>query len=185
MTKHSFDVGAIKTAPEVLRVWEEAGEGLPNAEAWGMAIEAGTNDLIAARLAERAIGYVTIRWSGPHPMEPQFRDLVAKNYEDQMPAAIYALYVNPAHRRLGAGRALMQAAERRILEHPEAANSVVLNVNVENEPAKRLYKSMGYRVLQAVGGQEFELDVPRWNPQNQAFEPNHIKAVAMAKDLKS
>ncbi|HVS78916.1 MAG TPA: GNAT family N-acetyltransferase [Candidatus Saccharimonadales bacterium] len=182
MANSDFYTARVVTGPEVYRVWEETGHGLPNAELWGSAIEAGANDMIAARRAGRAVGYVTIRWGGPHEREPGFYDMVSKNYTDGLPPAVYALYVDPDYRQQGAGRALMQAVERRVLEHPEALDSVVLNVDTKNRAARELYESMGYRILSSAGVEEFEIDAPPADAE-MGEGPNYFRAIAMAKDL--
>ncbi|MBE4907557.1 GNAT family N-acetyltransferase [Bacillus luteolus] len=59
-------------------------------------------------------------------------------------ATIFAMYVNPDHRKLGVGKQLMVAAieEAQKLDEIE---QIYLTVNASNEPAKRLYLSLGFK----------------------------------------
>lgn len=58
------------------------------------------------------------------------------------PAWIATLGVLPAYRRRGIGRALLAACEAQLPRGP-----VRLSVRVSNQPARRLYESMGYRPI--------------------------------------
>ena len=75
---------------------------------------------------------VGVVWIGPHP------DLAGAAY-------VFDLEIHEAHRGRGLGRAAMQAAETLVTE---AGLSVIgLNVFGYNEPARRLYESLGYHVV--------------------------------------
>jgi RimJ/RimL family protein N-acetyltransferase len=59
-------------------------------------------------------------------------------------AHIFAMYVNPSHRRSGAGKALVTAAINHAKKIPEL---IKLNLTVvsSNEKAKKLYTSLGFK----------------------------------------
>jgi ribosomal protein S18 acetylase RimI-like enzyme len=75
---------------------------------------------------------VGVLWLGPH----RERDGVLYVYEVE---------IDEAHRGRGLGRAAMLAAEQLVRE--SGAHEIGLNVFGFNEPAKRLYDSLGYRVI--------------------------------------
>lgn len=58
---------------------------------------------------------------------------------------IITIDVLPEFRRNGVGRQLMAAAEGRIIE--AGGDAVLLEVAVDNSPALRFYKKLGFRVL--------------------------------------
>lgn len=60
-------------------------------------------------------------------------------------ANIYAMYVHPDGRRHGAGRKLMDAALEQAGQLA-GLEQVHLTVNATNEPARRLYQSLGFEV---------------------------------------
>jgi ribosomal protein S18 acetylase RimI-like enzyme len=60
------------------------------------------------------------------------------------------LGVEPAHRRQGLGRALMQAALREMWAR--GCRRILLNVDADNRPAVRLYERCGFRVLYRLQG---------------------------------
>jgi ribosomal protein S18 acetylase RimI-like enzyme len=55
---------------------------------------------------------------------------------------LYDLFVTPTHRRQGAARALLEAAEQTARE--EGCAYIVLDTAANNEPAKTLYRGYGY-----------------------------------------
>jgi ribosomal protein S18 acetylase RimI-like enzyme len=75
---------------------------------------------------------VGVLWLGPH----RERDGVIY---------VYDVEIDEPHRGRGLGRAAMLAAERLVRE--SGAHEIGLNVFGFNEPAKRLYDSLGYRVI--------------------------------------
>lgn len=58
-------------------------------------------------------------------------------------ATIVAMYVKPDQRKLGVGKALMNVAINKAKEL-EKIDQIYLAVTVGNEPAKRLYTSLGF-----------------------------------------
>jgi len=75
-----------------------------------------------------------------HPLMSAFLLLDLKPGE---PAYINTVDVHPAQRRLGLGRALLDAAEG--AASAREAKFITLHVSTENEAALRLYESCGYR----------------------------------------
>jgi ribosomal protein S18 acetylase RimI-like enzyme len=61
-------------------------------------------------------------------------------------ANIYAMYVTPAHRGQGIGKFLMKTAIKKATEL-ETIEQVYLTVTASNEPAKKLYTSLGFEVF--------------------------------------
>lgn len=59
-------------------------------------------------------------------------------------ASIFGMYVLPAHRRIGAGRALVEAALDEARAHPFVRN-VLLTVTEGNSEAEALYAQCGFR----------------------------------------
>jgi ribosomal protein S18 acetylase RimI-like enzyme len=72
-------------------------------------------------------------------------------------ALIIGMYVRPAHRRSGAARALMHAAIQAATTRPEV-QSLRLTVTEGNEPAIRLYESVGFV---AWGTEPFAIRTPQ------------------------
>ena len=64
--------------------------------------------------------------------------------ENPREAVVQSIVVDRAHRRSGAGRALMTAAER--WGHQRGCRSVVLSSNVTRTPAHAFYAALGYRI---------------------------------------
>ncbi len=60
------------------------------------------------------------------------------------PGRITELYVDPLSRRKGVGRRLMQAAEGYLIN--QGCDALKVEVFAPNEPARRLYASLGYAV---------------------------------------
>jgi ribosomal protein S18 acetylase RimI-like enzyme len=75
---------------------------------------------------------VGVLWLGPHR-------------EREGVVFVYDVEIDEAHRGRGLGRAAMLAAEQLVRE--SGAHEIGLNVFGFNEPAKRLYDSLGYRVI--------------------------------------
>lgn len=63
---------------------------------------------------------------------------------------VFTVNVHPKERRRGLGRALMEACHERL--RALGMRRCVLEVNVENEPAMRLYESVGYTRTQRLKG---------------------------------
>lgn len=75
---------------------------------------------------------VGVLWLGPHP-------------ERAGAVHVYDIEIDEAHRGRGLGRAAMLAAEG--LVRDAGSDVISLNVFGFNEPARRLYDSLGYRVV--------------------------------------
>jgi ribosomal protein S18 acetylase RimI-like enzyme len=75
---------------------------------------------------------VGTRWVGPHPDGPGA-------------AYVFDIEIHEAHRQRGLGRAAMKAAEQLVMD--AGIPEIGLNVFGFNEPARRLYESLGYRVV--------------------------------------
>lgn len=75
---------------------------------------------------------VGVLWIGPHPERPGV-------------AWVYDIAIDEPHRGRGLGRAAMLAAEQVVAE--SAMTAIGLNVFGFNEPARRLYDSLGYNVV--------------------------------------
>jgi ribosomal protein S18 acetylase RimI-like enzyme len=73
---------------------------------------------------------------------------VGPNSERAGVAFVYDIEIVPERRGLGFGRAAMLAVESLVKEAGET--EVGLNVFGSNEPARRLYDSLGYRVVATV-----------------------------------
>ncbi|MFA5939556.1 MAG: GNAT family N-acetyltransferase [Sinimarinibacterium sp.] len=61
---------------------------------------------------------------------------------------IYSVVVDPRHRGLGLGRRLVEAAET--LARREGCTGVGLEVRADNDPARKLYRSLGYAEAAAL-----------------------------------
>lgn len=75
---------------------------------------------------------VGVLWIGPHPQRAGH-------------AWVYDIAIHEPHRGRGLGRAAMHAAERVVQQAGMAG--IGLNVFGFNEPARKLYDSLGYRVV--------------------------------------
>ena len=82
-------------------------------------------------------------WLGPHPQRAE----VAFGYD---------IEINPEHRGRGLGRAAMLAAEQ--LARQAGFTELALNVFGFNDPARRLYDSLGYRVVSTQMTKRLEPD---------------------------
>ena len=89
--------------------------------------------LVAVRSDDVPIGFASV-WVG----WTFASDWMFANHD----AFIMELCVDPRHRRLGAGRALLEAIEAAATT--EGAESVVLQVNVSNQSARDFYQGLGY-----------------------------------------
>ena len=67
---------------------------------------------------------------------------VSSGLKDSHKGLLRAMYVRPAHRRSGAGRLLVEAIVQTAREKVER---VLLAVVSDNQPALRLYQSLGFR----------------------------------------
>jgi ribosomal protein S18 acetylase RimI-like enzyme len=83
---------------------------------------------------------------------------------DQSVAVVFSMYVTAAQRRRGVGRLLMQALIAQVAANP-AIVSVRLNVRSEQTAARRLYKSLGFRLASHDAEGELIMERPvRRNP---------------------
>jgi ribosomal protein S18 acetylase RimI-like enzyme len=93
---------------------------------WARTLSAGTFDVFVAELGGRVAGFVS---SGPADDESASGEL-------------FALYVAPAGWGKGAGRALLERAERALRD--AGLDTAVLWVLEENPRARRLYEAAGW-----------------------------------------
>ena len=107
-----------------LRAREQDGQLLPE----GLQTP-GTRLLIISDEADAEVG---ILWLGPHP------DGTGAGY-------VFDIEIHEPHRNRGLGRATMLAAEE--LLRAAGTSAIGLNVFGFNEPARRLYESLGYEVV--------------------------------------
>ena len=70
--------------------------------------------------------------------------LVETKIKTKHRANIVAMYVDPENRKSGIGRQLMTAAIKKATEIREV-EQIYLSVNSSNEPAKKLYNSLGFK----------------------------------------
>jgi ribosomal protein S18 acetylase RimI-like enzyme len=87
------------------------------------------------RILDETGADIGVLWIGPHP-------------EQAGTAFIYDIEIAEAHRGRGLGRAAMTAAEG--LTARAGFTQISLNVFGFNETARRLYDSLGYRVVSTV-----------------------------------
>jgi ribosomal protein S18 acetylase RimI-like enzyme len=186
MTDTNFKISRVSSGEEVRTAWEEAGQVLPNPEAWMASVESGVHDAIVARLGSRAVGYVLIRGAGPNPnVETEFYRIISENFESPLPPAIQWLYVDAAQRGRGFGRGLLEAAHQRIIDRDDLPNHGALTVNVDEEVALGLYESAGYYTLRASDGSEsFSGDYPMWDDKKGEWVSDISQSVVMVKELK-
>lgn len=71
---------------------------------------------------------------------------LASDEGDASGAVVNGMYVRERHRRQGVGRRLVQSLLDLLPEHPEIA-TVRLWVTATEEPARRLYAALGFRVV--------------------------------------
>jgi ribosomal protein S18 acetylase RimI-like enzyme len=93
-------------------------------------------------------------WSARNADEATVGWLWVEPGESPGSAFLYQITVAERFRRRGYGRAMLAALEERLTS--EGVGEVVLNVNVANVPAQRLYASAGYERI-ADDGRVFRL----------------------------
>jgi ribosomal protein S18 acetylase RimI-like enzyme len=93
---------------------------------WARTLSAGTFDVFVAELGGRVMGFVS---SGPAEDESALGEL-------------FALYVEPTGWGKGAGRALLERAERALRD--AGLDTAVLWVLEDNPRARRLYEAAGW-----------------------------------------
>jgi ribosomal protein S18 acetylase RimI-like enzyme len=81
---------------------------------------------------------IGIVWTGPHPRRP----------DDTSAAWIFDIEVDAGHRGKGYGRELLAAAEAEVRR--DGITELSLNVFGDNEVARGLYKSSGYREVAVI-----------------------------------
>jgi ribosomal protein S18 acetylase RimI-like enzyme len=117
---------------EPLRLLEEVlrgGEPVPHdfTEALREAVEAGGLEMLAARAEERVVGVAVLVYRLSVSTAGPF-------------ASIEELYVGPAARRRGVGRALLEAVRERCTVRGVS----YVEVQVEDEEAAAFYAALGY-----------------------------------------
>jgi ribosomal protein S18 acetylase RimI-like enzyme len=84
---------------------------------------------------DRPVGFTTF---GPYRLNDGSEDV------DPTIGEVLAIYVDPAHQRRGAGRALMDAAVAAL--RADGVREIRLWVLAENAPSRRFYERYGYRL---------------------------------------
>ena len=85
---------------------------------------------------------------------------VGPDHERAGAAFVYDIEIMKERRGLGFGRAAMIAVESLVKEAGQT--EIVLNVFGFNEPARRLYDSLGYRVVATVMTKTIQSPLPGW-----------------------
>ncbi len=113
----------------LLEEWLRDGEPVPGPflEELGRLVQAGDLEVLTARLDGRTAGVLVLAFRPNISVGATF-------------ASIEDLYVRPADRRRGVGKALLQAAEDRCGERGVS----YLEVQVEEDGARALYAASGY-----------------------------------------
>jgi ribosomal protein S18 acetylase RimI-like enzyme len=184
MATKEFIVVFIRDGEKFLRVLDETEAPIPNPEAWAAAVEERDIGFLVARIGSTAVGSLMIRWAGANPREKLFYDVVTSSFpDDWRPSpAIYALKVVEEHWGKRISHDLMQGAEDAIYRRPGLANRAVLSVREDNDVARNLYDSRGFRILNKDGQEVFTNTVP--SPQEDgSFTDLTVSSVFMAKEL--
>jgi GNAT superfamily N-acetyltransferase len=87
-----------------------------------------------ARL-HQGIGFYLVAWEGDEPLGHVYLAVTG-------PPEVHDVSVRPEHRRRGVASALIAAAEQET--RARGGDRLRIAVGVDNEPAQRLYRSLGY-----------------------------------------
>jgi GNAT superfamily N-acetyltransferase len=177
MSRPEIEITAID-AGELLAAWDEIGINKPAKELWPIAVEAGTNKVLIARLGGIAVGSVDIMLNGPIRADKAFREVIDRLYPNQYTAAVYGLYVGEKFRRLGAGAALMRNAEKEVLADDRLANTLSLTVISGNGGALSMYEKLNYRRRD-----EITHEIPVWDAEADEWKPQEVTSWVMTKEL--
>jgi len=114
--------------------------------AWRMRLESGDNGegpIWVAEVAGATIGFVSC--GPPRDEDLQVRDYASDRQSERLKRSleIYAIYVDPASWRSGAGRALLETATTHL--HARGATTLVLWVLEQNANGRAFYEAMGWR----------------------------------------
>lgn len=101
-------------------------------ESWPQRLADPRGMVLAAMAGRRPIGMV-----GAHR---------GSDEGDESVAVVFGMYVNEAHRGQGVGRLLLSTLLDMVAAHPEI-DTIRLWVGAGQEPARRLYTSIGFRVV--------------------------------------
>lgn len=99
----------------------------------------GIETVFLAMVEGRAVGFASVR-------------LVPFLSDDRPRAELTELYVDPAHRRRGIGRALLQRVEA--LARERGATELILLTGLENRDAQAFYQRLGYRAAALAMGRD-------------------------------
>jgi ribosomal protein S18 acetylase RimI-like enzyme len=182
-----LEILKVTSGKEAGEAWREAGRPLMNQFAWEAAVDAGAQEALIARKLGRAAGFVLVRVAGPKREDVQ--EVVRRHLPGEpLPPEIQWLFVRKDYRSQGIGRALMLNMEQNIATNPELPNSSVLTVEEDNNHARALYKSLGYKTL-ASGGEDVAVMYPEplWDSELQEWQDIEITPVTphlvMVKDF--
>ena len=114
--------------------------------AFRMRLEIGNNDedpIWVAEMAGAAVGFVSC--GPPRDDDLQVRDCASNRQSERLRRSleIYAIYVDPASWRGGAGRALLETATTYL--QARGAEVLVLWVLEKNDAGRAFYEAMGWR----------------------------------------
>lgn len=151
-------------APDIARIhveaWRTAYRGIipaayleslsieKRSQGWAKNLGENRDAVLVAEIGGTAVGWISF---GPCRDEA---DAESKQAE------IYAIYLDPAHRRTGLGRALMAEAERTLTTKATNVTHLSLWVLARNEPARRFYGRLGFSAgqcekIELIGGESF------------------------------
>jgi ribosomal protein S18 acetylase RimI-like enzyme len=135
MTRSGAEISPVESGEELVQAWKECGFDPPGGvDAWAEAVEADRNGVLVARLSATAVGFVTVKWSGPSVREPEVTEALTTEFPDEQPIpTIYSLNVQQQHRRKGIGWDLMVATEHAIIDRPGTVLRSALSVQTNNK----------------------------------------------------
>lgn len=152
MTRSGAEILPIKSSDELDKAWREIDYDPPGGEdvrqEWLDMVGKDRHDFLIARLGEKAIGFVVIRWAGPVSFEPQLTEALNTAFPGQDPIpTIYSLRATPEYRGNRIGWDLMEAAEQQITDRDDVTQRAALSVEVDNQYALPIFINTGYKVL--------------------------------------
>ncbi|MER7165359.1 GNAT family N-acetyltransferase [Micromonospora sp. NPDC000207] len=135
--------------------------------------------LFVATLGDRVVGTTAVRAAGPKsPPHPEF---LARRYPDATTAQLFRVYVDPAHRRRGLARALVELAVAFVADQP-GYRDLYLHTDTGTPDAEAFWRSMARPVHDARDGTcrtvHFEIPLPGRDGTGRA--PDLFAAAAAA-----
>jgi ribosomal protein S18 acetylase RimI-like enzyme len=166
-------------ANQLLSAWDEMSLDKPAKELWPVAIEAGTNTVLIARLGGVAVGSVDIMWNGPIRADAAFRDVINGIYPNEKIPAAYGLNVLEDKKRRGIGTELMRGVEAEVFSRENIQDKIALTVRDNNQEALPLYDGLGYQRITLI-----KHSVPRWSEETKSWESEEVESWVMTKELR-